>query len=231
MAGTVTFRRDRCKGCELCTLVCPKHIIVMDESTTNRKGYHPATVRPRRHGEMRGLRQLRQNLSRFYHHRRTHIRRILWRKNCGKAMRPLPRPPFVPAANTSSAIPSPRKTKFLNICPSTCPRWAAASSRLSLRLPPSTWSTALPAAASGAMTSSSSPGISLKQEGITYMCGAELPAVIVNMMRGGPGLGTIQPAQGDYYQATRGGGNGDYRHLVFAPRHHSGGCGLCPDCL
>ena len=68
-----------------------------------------------------------------------------------------------------------------------------------------------------AMTSSYSPGISLKQEGITYMCGAELPAVIVNMMRGGPGLGTIQPAQGDYYQATRGGGNGDYRHLVFAP--------------
>ena len=67
------------------------------------------------------------------------------------------------------------------------------------------------------MTSSSSPGISLKQEGITYMCGAELPAVIVNMMRGGPGLGTIQPAQGDYFQATRGGGNGDYRHLVYAP--------------
>ena len=67
------------------------------------------------------------------------------------------------------------------------------------------------------MTSSSSPGISLKQEGITYMCGAELPAVIINMMRGGPGLGTIQPAQGDYFQATRGVGNGDYRHLVYAP--------------
>ena len=68
-----------------------------------------------------------------------------------------------------------------------------------------------------ALTTSAGPGFSLKQEGITYMCGAELPAVIVNMMRGGPGLGTIQPAQGDYYQATRGGGNGDYRHLVFAP--------------
>ncbi|PWM24530.1 MAG: 3-methyl-2-oxobutanoate dehydrogenase subunit beta [Oscillospiraceae bacterium] len=67
------------------------------------------------------------------------------------------------------------------------------------------------------MTSSSSPGISLKQEGITYMAGAELPAVIVNVMRGGPGLGTIQPAQGDYYQATRGGGNGDYRLVVLAP--------------
>ncbi|MEG1987589.1 MAG: 3-methyl-2-oxobutanoate dehydrogenase subunit VorB [Oscillibacter sp.] len=68
-----------------------------------------------------------------------------------------------------------------------------------------------------AMTSSSSPGISLKQEGITYLAGAELPCVIVNCMRGGPGLGTIQPAQGDYFQATRGGGNGDYRTLVLAP--------------
>ncbi len=67
------------------------------------------------------------------------------------------------------------------------------------------------------MTSSSSPGISLKQEGISYLCGAELPAVIVNVMRGGPGLGTIQPAQGDYFQATRGGGNGDYRLIVLAP--------------
>ena len=68
-----------------------------------------------------------------------------------------------------------------------------------------------------AMTSSSSPGISLKQEGITYIAGAELPCVIVNCMRGGPGLGTIQPGQGDYYQATRGGGNGDYRTLVLSP--------------
>lgn len=68
-----------------------------------------------------------------------------------------------------------------------------------------------------AMTSSSSPGISLKQEGITYIAGAELPAVIVNCMRGGPGLGTIQPGQGDYFQATRGGGNGDYRTVVLSP--------------
>lgn len=67
------------------------------------------------------------------------------------------------------------------------------------------------------MTSSSSPGISLKQEGIAYLVGSELPAVIVNVMRGGPGLGTIQPAQGDYFQATRGGGNGDYRMVVLAP--------------
>ncbi|MCH4166065.1 MAG: 3-methyl-2-oxobutanoate dehydrogenase subunit VorB [Megasphaera sp.] len=75
------------------------------------------------------------------------------------------------------------------------------------------------AAASGirAMTSSSSPGISLKQEGISYMAGAMLPAVIVNTMRGGPGLGSIQPSQADYYQATRGGGNGDYRTPVLAP--------------
>lgn len=75
------------------------------------------------------------------------------------------------------------------------------------------------ASAAGArtMTSSSSPGISLKQEGISYLSGAELPAVVVNMMRGGPGLGNIAGSQGDYWQATRGGGNGDYRTIVLAP--------------
>ena len=75
------------------------------------------------------------------------------------------------------------------------------------------------AAASGArcMTSSSSPGISLKQEGMTYLAGAELPCAVVNMVRGGPGLGSIQPSQGDYFQATRGGGHGDYHPIVLAP--------------
>ncbi len=67
------------------------------------------------------------------------------------------------------------------------------------------------------MTSSSSPGISLKQEGISYIAGAELPCLIVNVVRGGPGLGTIQPAQSDYFQATKGGGHGDYRLIVLAP--------------
>lgn len=66
-------------------------------------------------------------------------------------------------------------------------------------------------------TTSSSPGISLMQEAISYMAGAELPAVIVNIMRGGPGLGGILPAQSDYFQATKGGGHGDYRLLVLAP--------------
>lgn len=75
------------------------------------------------------------------------------------------------------------------------------------------------AAAAGkrAMTSSSSPGVALMQEGIAYMAGAELPGVIVNVQRGGPGLGTIQPSQSDYFQATRGGGNGDYYIIVLAP--------------
>jgi 2-oxoglutarate ferredoxin oxidoreductase subunit alpha len=75
------------------------------------------------------------------------------------------------------------------------------------------------AAGTGArvMTSSSSPGFSLKQEGISYLVGAELPAVIVNIMRGGPGLGNIQPSQSDYYQVTRGGGHGDYNTVVLAP--------------
>ncbi len=67
------------------------------------------------------------------------------------------------------------------------------------------------------MTSSSSPGISLKMEGISYMAGAELPGVILNVVRGGPGLGTIQPSQADYFQAVKGGGHGDYHLIVLAP--------------
>ena len=67
------------------------------------------------------------------------------------------------------------------------------------------------------MTSSSSPGISLMQEGISYIAGAELPCLIVNVVRGGPGLGTIQPSQADYFQSTKGGGHGDYRLIVLAP--------------
>lgn len=67
------------------------------------------------------------------------------------------------------------------------------------------------------MTSSSSPGVSLKQEGISYIAGAELPCLIVNVMRGGPGLGTIQPSQADYFQTTKGGGHGDYHLIALAP--------------
>ena len=73
------------------------------------------------------------------------------------------------------------------------------------------------AAGARAMTSSSSPGISLKQEGISYLAGARLPAVIINVQRGGPGLGSIDPAQGDYFQAVKGGGHGDYHCIVLAP--------------
>jgi 2-oxoglutarate ferredoxin oxidoreductase subunit alpha len=77
----------------------------------------------------------------------------------------------------------------------------------------------LGAAAAGkrAMTSSSSPGVSLKQETISYLAGTELPAVVVNIMRGGPGLGNVQPSQADYFQATKGGGHGDYFPIVLAP--------------
>ena len=77
----------------------------------------------------------------------------------------------------------------------------------------------LGAAAAGvrAMTSSSSPGISLKTEGISYLAGSDLPAVIVNVQRGGPGLGGIQPSQADYWQATKAAGHGDFHLLVFAP--------------
>ncbi len=209
------FRRDRCKGCELCTLVCPKHIIVMDESTTNRKGYHPPRCALKT-WRMRGLRQLRQNLSRFYHHRRTHIRRILWRKNCGKAMRPLPRPPFVPAANTSSAIPSPRKTKFLNICP---PPAQVGGCFIQAESEVAAINMVYGAAGCGvrAMTSSSSPRHLPEAGGHHLYVRRGLPAVIIEHdARSRPGHHPARPGR-LLLEATRGGGNGDYRHLVFAP--------------
>lgn len=76
------------------------------------------------------------------------------------------------------------------------------------------------AAAAGfnAMTASSSPGMALKQEGITYLAGAELPLVLISVSRSGPGLGGIQPGQADYFQSTKGGGNGDYNVMVYAPQ-------------
>ena len=75
------------------------------------------------------------------------------------------------------------------------------------------------AAAAGkvVLTSSSSPGISLMAEGLSYIAASELPALVINVMRGGPGLGTIQPSQADYFQATKGGGHGDYHFIVLAP--------------
>ena len=76
------------------------------------------------------------------------------------------------------------------------------------------------------MTSSSSPGVSLKQEGISYIAGAELPCLIVNVMRGGPGLGTIQPSQADYFQTVKGGGHGDYRLIAPCPCLRTGNGGL-----
>ena len=82
------------------------------------------------------------------------------------------------------------------------------------------------AAGARAMTSSSSPGLSLKQEGISYLAGSELPALILNVQRAGPGLGDVRCAQGDYFQATRGGGHGDYRLIVLAPHTVQETCDL-----
>ena len=79
------------------------------------------------------------------------------------------------------------------------------------------------------LTSSSSPGVALKQEGITYCAGAEVPCVILNVVRGGPGLGSIQPSQSDYFMTTRGGGDGDYRTPVYAPASVQEACDMIQD--
>ncbi len=98
-----------------------------------------------------------------------------------------------------------------------CPRWAACSSRARARSPRPTWPTARPRPGVRSMTSSSSCGISLKSEAISWMAGARLPVVVANFQRGGPGIGTIQPAQQDYTQATKASGNGGFKMLVLSP--------------
>ena len=114
-------------------------------------------------------------------------------------------PPCAPDAGSSSAIPSRPRPSWRPTCPSACLRKAARTCRPKARSRPSTWCTARPAAGARVMTSLLLARASrLKGEGISYMAGADLPGVIINVQRGGPGLGGIQPSQSDYWQATRG---------------------------
>ena len=116
-----------------------------------------------------------------------------------------------------SDIQLPRRLNYLNTCLTACPNLGEPSSRRRVKWQPSTWSTALPAPDMRAMSSSSSPGVSLMLEGISYIAGTEIPMVLVDVMRGGPGLGNIAPAQADYNQIVHGGGHGDYKAIVLAP--------------
>ena len=122
-----------------------------------------------------------------------------------------------PDATPISAIPSPPRMKCWSIWQSECPKIGRVFLQTESELAAINMVYGASATGCRAMTSTSSPGFSLQQEGISYMAGAELPAVIVNVMRGGPGLGNIGGAQGDYFQATKGGGHGDYRVINLAP--------------
>ena len=127
------------------------------------------------------------------------------------------RPRFARAAGFTLGTRLPRRRRLRRTWPNGCRKSAGRFCRRKAKSPPSTWCTARRPPACAAMTSSSSPGISLKSEGLSYMAGADLPALVVNVQRGGPGLGGIQPSQADYFQATKGGGHGDYHMIVLAP--------------
>ena len=132
-------------------------------------------------------------------------------------MRPLQKRLSLPALTHTSAIPSRPRTKSPNICLKRMPEEGRVFIQSESELAAINMVFGASATGKRAMTSSSSPGISLMQEGMSYLAGAELPAVIVNVMRGGPGLGNIAPSQGDYFQAVKGGGHGDYRTIVLGP--------------
>ena len=142
-----------------------------------------------------------------------------------------PKRPSSPVSTPISATPSLRRTKSPPICPNECRKKGAVFVQSESELAAINMVFGASATGKRAMTSSSSPGISLMQEGISYLAAAELPAVVANIMRGGPGLGNIAPSQSDYFQATKGGGHGDYRNIVLAPASRSGNGGPDAACL
>ena len=188
MKGAIVVDTERCKGCQLCIIACPQKVIAL-ANKVNLHGY--PYVEAVNEEACVGCASCG----------------IVCPDGCITVYRKKMEDPITPQSEVIETLAElkPWETTGMQVV-------QAESELASIYM-------VYGAAGAGkrAMTSSSSPGVALMQEGITYMAGAEVPGVFVNVQRGGPGLGTIQPSQGDYFQATRGGGNGDYKVIVLAP--------------
>ena len=194
MKGAIEVNTERCKGCSLCIIACPQKVIAL-ANKVNLHGYpYVEAVNEEAMAEEREVVLMKGNEA---------IAHAAIRCGCDGYFGY----PITPQSEVIETLAElkPWETTGMQVV-------QAESELASIYM-------VYGAAGAGkrAMTSSSSPGVALMQEGITYMAGAEVPGVFVNVQRGGPGLGTIQPSQGDYFQATRGGGNGDYKVIVLAP--------------
>ena len=199
MRGAVVIDTDRCKGCNLCALACPCGVLALSARAVNHKGY-PYMEQPGADAclgsmaETSEVQLLKGNEA---------IARAAIRCGCDGYFGY----PITPQSEVLETLALLKPWETTGMVVLQAESEVAAINML------------YGGGGSGkrVMTSSSSPGVALMQEGISYMAGAEIPGLIVNVQRGGPGLGTIQPSQSDYNQATRGGGNGDYNVIVLAP--------------
>ena len=225
----IVIDEQRCKGCLLCVEACPKNInrrlVAIQTPRATRSPNCPrptwksaraappapscARTWPSRSGARSNATPRRTtDVGQTHLHQGQRGHRL---RRPGRRLPLLLRLPHHPPRTTSPSC-----------CLRPCPPPAAPSSRPSRKWPRPTCCSARPPAACGAMTTSSSPGVSLMQEAISYMAGSELPGVLVNMNRGGPGLGDIGPSQGDYFQSVKGGGHGDLPHPGPGPGHLPG---------
>ena len=216
----VVIKRDRCKGCELCISVCPKHILAIDDTEVNVNGYHAVTITkeeecalhaPAAASCARTVPSIYTGLNRRSKEMSTSEKRLMKGNEAFAiaAIRSGCRFYFGYPITPQNEIPEYMSRELSKVGGS----FIQAESELAAI------NMAYGASAAGGrvLLSSSSPGIALMQEGMSIFCSVQLPLVLLNVMRGGPGIGTIQPSQADYNQVTRGGGNGDYHIIVYAP--------------
>lgn len=219
--GAIVVNTDRCKGCSLCVVACPKNVIALTAKAVNVHGYQYAeAVRP---DDCIGC----ASCGIVCPDGCISVYRKKWRINTMaeqevklmKGNEALAHAAIRCGCDGYFGYPITPQTEVIETLSELKPWETTGMVVLQAESEVASINMLYGGGGSGkrVMTSSSSPGVSLMQEGISYMAGAEVPGLIVDVQRGGPGLGTIQPSQSDYFQATRGGGNGDYYILVLAP--------------
>ena len=207
------IHEDYCKSCRLCVQFCPKAVLEMTTDRLNIKGVpfvvcvRPADYRlPDVHDRLsrRGNRAVRGG-------------RIMGKRVLMAGNEALAEGAIRAGCDAYYGYPITPQNELTAYMATNMPRHGRVFIQAESEIAAINMVFGSAAAGKRAMTSSSSPGISLKQEGISYMAGGEMPGLIVNIQRSGPGLGGIDPSQADYFQATRGGGHGGYRTIVLAP--------------
>lgn len=210
----LTFKTDNCKGCGLCVDACPKHILQLATDKINKKGHHPAEITDQEAciGCASCAIMCPDCIIKVERQVMKMADKVLMKGNEAIAEAAI-----IAGCRHYFGYPITPQTEVAAYMAKKMPKIGGCFLQAESEIAAISMVYGVSSAGKRVMTSSSSPGISLKGEGISYLAGSDLPAVVVNVQRGGPGLGGIQPSQSDYFQATKGGGHGDYHMIVLAP--------------